>query len=214
MKWEPCFLKLFWPACLKMNEFQTKLLLKTKYEKLCYLQFLRSLTIYIFKKIQSKTRETSLQNPLFKKISGYSESRANAPPVRIFPSTFNSEACSSELVLLHAAFCSVCMQVLTLPLLPQLCSQLFAGEQGCSLIWITCIYLFKCPPQAVSGKGKAHASIASLMHIWLPYHEAGSKLQWALMFSRKWAETSLSQCVFFNGAAEFIALCPQSYGSC
>lgn len=28
-KWEQCFLKLFWPACLQMNEFQTKLLLKT-----------------------------------------------------------------------------------------------------------------------------------------------------------------------------------------
>lgn len=80
---------------------------------------------------------------------------------------------------------------------PAVFPELFAGEQGCTLIWITCIYLFKCPPQAVSGKGRAHASIASLMHIWLPYHEAGSKLQWALMFSRKWAETSLNQCGFF-----------------
>lgn len=80
---------------------------------------------------------------------------------------------------------------------PALFPELFAGEQGCALIWITCIYLFKCPPQAVSGKGKAHASVASLMHIWLPYHWAGSKLQWARAYSRKWAETSLNQCIFF-----------------
>lgn len=90
--------------------------------------------IFIFKKIQSKTRETSLQNPLFKKISGYSElPHANAPPVRIFPSTFNSEACSWVLVPLDAAFCCVCMQVLALPLLPQLSSQSSLQESRAAL---------------------------------------------------------------------------------
>lgn len=122
----------------------------------------------------------------------------NAPRVRIFPSTFNSEACSSALVLLDAAFCSVCMQVLTLFLLPQLCSQNSLQESRTALSSGSLVFIYlSAPPQAVSGKGRAHASIASLMHIWLPYHEAGSKLQWALMFSRKWAETSLNQCGFF-----------------